>query len=57
MKRYSKIKDLRDLSVGDIVKSKVTEIAYTIVAHYGDRVTAVRIADITNADEWEVFKK
>lgn len=31
--------------------------AYVVVANYGDRVTAVRIVDMTNPPEWDLVSK
>jgi hypothetical protein len=45
---------MRALRAGDIVRSKVTGEAYIVTAPYGERITAVRSADVTNPDEWDV---
>lgn len=46
--------EMRDLKQGDVVVSLVTGLTYMVVANYGNRVTAVRIADITNPCEWKI---
>ena len=47
---------IRDLMRGDIVRGKASGLTYTVDGTYGTRATAVRSADITNADEWEVMR-
>jgi len=43
------------LRPGDTVRGKLpTSLPYIVTANYGDRVTAVRSADMTNPDEWEL---
>ena len=49
-------KSFENLQVGDTVKSKSSGITYVITAHFGDRITVVRTADLTNPYEWEVIK-
>lgn len=55
MKTFVDVKNLRDLKPGDVVKHKLGEDFYTVVGNYGDRVTAVSIADVTNVVEWQVL--
>jgi hypothetical protein len=45
------------LCLGDIVRGKVSGEAYVVTGNYGERVTAVRTADLTNPDEWEVITR
>ena len=45
---------MKALKPGDIVKNQDWGDSFIVVANYGDRVTAVRTADITNADEWTI---
>ena len=42
----------RKLKRGDIVRNKGSADSYVVTSHYGDRVTAVRTADLTNPSEW-----
>lgn len=42
------------LKVGDIVRGKATKESFVVTAHYGTRLTAVRTADITNPEEWDL---
>lgn len=53
---YKQVEKIADLEAGDIVKHKGDGPAYIVTANYGDRVTAVRTVDLTNAIEWEVLK-
>lgn len=43
---------LKELKTGDIVRHKGKGEAYVVTSNFGDRVTAVRTVDITNAPEW-----
>ncbi len=52
---YKKLNRVRDLQIGQIVKNVPDGIPYIVVGVYGERATAVRTADITNAIEWEVL--
>ena len=45
------------LREGDIVRSKLSGDSYVVTANCRGRVTAVRTADLTNPDEWEVVPK
>jgi hypothetical protein len=47
----------KELGVGDVVKSAVRHCVYVVTANYGDRVTAVMTADMTNPDEWLLVRK
>jgi hypothetical protein len=42
------------LKVGDIVRGKSSGDTFVVTAHYGDRVTAVRTADLTHPSEWDL---
>lgn len=55
MKSFIDVKDLKDLKPGDLVKHKLSEEVYTVIGNYGERVTAVSIADVTNTVEWQVL--
>ncbi len=46
-----------NLDVGDVVVGKVSKIAFVVVGNYGNHVTAVKVADITNPDEWHLLRK
>jgi hypothetical protein len=49
--------ELKNLRYGDLVRSKASGASYIVTANYGGRVTAVRTADLTNPDEWELVQK
>ncbi|WP_257540692.1 hypothetical protein [Sphingobium sp. CFD-1] len=44
--------EFRSLQRGDIVRHAGGADAYVVTSNYGDRVTAVLTADLTNAREW-----
>lgn len=46
--------ELENLSLGDVVASRVDNQSYVVTANYGGRATAVKSVDITNAAEWEI---
>jgi len=46
-------KEFAALRPGDIVRAKSGQV-FIVAANYGERVTAVITADLTNPDEWEV---
>ena len=55
--KYEKLKSIGELQQGDIVRHRINkDLVYVVHANYGSRATAVRTADITNADEWEILK-
>lgn len=56
MGTYNLIIDLGTLQRGDIVRHKSTRQVFVVTGNYGDHVTAVASADMTNASEWEVFE-
>jgi len=45
---------MHTLIAGDCVRHKASGVSYIVTANYGERVTAVRTADITHPDEWEI---
>lgn len=49
--------EMKDLKQGDVVESLSSNITYVVLANYGDRITAVRNADITNPSEWRIAAK
>ena len=49
--------DLENLQPGDVVRHWATGRAYTVLASFGERATAVAVADVTNPDEWDVIVK
>ena len=50
------VNQFKQLQEGDIVRGKSSGESYVVVANYGDRVTAIRVADMTNPDEWELVR-
>lgn len=44
------------LNHGDIVQGQ-DGATYMVAANYGDRITAVRTADLTNPYEWKLVAK
>ena len=48
---------ISELASGDIVRHKGNGIIYQVIVNFGMRATAVKIADITNACEWELVNK
>lgn len=54
---YKPVKSIRQLKIGDIIKHASTDgKTYIVTNNYGDRVTAVASADVTNPGEWLVFE-
>lgn len=49
--------EMRALDQGDIVRTEWSGETYMVTANYGDRVTAVRTADMTNPVEWRLVSK
>jgi hypothetical protein len=47
---------LDQLQPGDCVRHKNGRVVYFVTANYGQRVTAVSTADLTNPNEWEVLR-
>ena len=54
--KWKQVKRVRDLEIGQVVKNVGSGVSYMVINVYGDRATAVRTADITNASEWEVIE-
>lgn len=52
-----KQQQLKELKTGDIVRHFTDHRTYVVLNNYGERVTAVRNVDITNASEWVVVAK
>lgn len=48
-------KQFRELHPGSTIRHKHEAHAMVVCACYGDRVTAVRTADVTNPVEWDVL--
>ena len=46
--------EFKNLQAGDVIRNKSTETTYIVTDHFGDRVTAVRIADVTNPSECDI---
>ncbi|RJP48763.1 MAG: hypothetical protein C4586_08595 [Anaerolineaceae bacterium] len=55
--KYESFSSISELKPGMIVRGKSTGQTFMVLVSFGDRVTAVSTADITNPDEWEVLKK
>ncbi len=55
--KYESFASISELKPGMIVRGKSTGQAFMVIVNFGDRVTAVSTADVTNPDEWEVLKK
>ena len=49
--------EMRKLIDGDIVRHRGSGEPYIVTGNFGQTVTAVRQAHITNPDEWEVVVK
>jgi len=49
--------EMKNLKVGDIIRSDATEQPYIVTANYGGRVTAVQTVDITHPEEWQIFSE
>lgn len=49
--------EMKELQPGDIVQSKPYGLGYVVTANDGNRVSAVRTADITNPTEWLLIRK
>ncbi len=47
---------IQNLKPGQLIRSKSSEISFIVTDVFGDRATAVRVADITNPCEWEVHQ-
>lgn len=47
------MKTFEGLERGDIVRHITSAETYVVLANYGDRITAVKHADMTNPAEWE----
>jgi hypothetical protein len=54
---YTQLQNLSDLRPGDIIRPKHGDINFVVTANYGNRVTAVKTADVTNPIEWEVMNE
>ncbi len=50
-------KEFESLQPGDIVRGKSSFVSYIVTANYGNRVTAVHTADLTNPPEWDLVEK
>lgn len=44
----------KNLKLGDVVKNTMSGNRYIVHSNYGDRVTAVSTADLTNPSEWDL---
>lgn len=52
-----KPEEFKSLSTGDIVRHARGSSSFVVTYNYGDRVTAVRTADLTNPSEWDLCYK
>jgi len=48
---------INDLAPGDFVRHVRSHATFQVLSNYGGRATAVAVADITNACEWELVSK
>lgn len=44
------------LKIGDVVRSNFDNQTYIVTANYGERITAVASADLTNPHEWTLVE-
>ena len=49
--------EFRQLNIGDVVINNAEDITYQVVAVFGDRVTLIRMAEVTGPCGWEVLSK
>ena len=49
--------EMKGLSIGDIIRGKLSGTPYIVTANYGDHVTAVKTVDVTNPSEWDLAFK
>lgn len=57
MKKLVQLKSINELQTGDIVRGKVSHQTFTVVANFGTRATAVKVAYITDPGAWEVYRE
>jgi hypothetical protein len=50
------LESIADLKPGDIIRGKSSGQVYVVTANYGNHVTAVASADVTNPGEWLVMR-
>lgn len=55
-KRYVQMQSLDDAKCGMIVRNKGSFETYQIYSNNGTNATAIKVIDITNPSEWEVYK-
>lgn len=48
---------LQGLQPGDIIRHKHAAEAMVVTANYGTRAIAVRTADVSNPDEWDIIDR
>lgn len=57
VKGWQPLSSLNGLTRTDMVRHKSNPLkTYVVTTNYGERVTAVDTVDITNPNEWEVFR-
>ena len=55
---YKDVENLDELKRGDIIIHKRDRSkSYVVCSNYGDRITAVVTADVTNPSEWQVLRE
>jgi hypothetical protein len=52
-----KPENFKKLERGDIVRHKTDHRTDVVDANYGNRVTVVRVSNVTNPHEWELVAK
>ena len=49
--------EFANLQPGDIVRAQASGLSYVVIENFGNRVTAIRTADLTNPVEWDLVTK
>ncbi len=52
-----KTEEFLALKPGDVIRNVNAIYGYMVTANFHGRVTAVRTADVTNPDEWDLIQK
>lgn len=58
MRVWSTVASVEDLKPGDLIRHRRIGDGHTFIvtANYGNRATAVRSVNVTQANEWQVFR-